>query len=440
MPLPNETVSNNVASNPYALLQEQVQRRRAIADALLQQSLSPSQGNGEMVSGHYIGTALPNAIQKIAGLMVADRLQKRGIEDQSKLMQQYNTAAQGAVADWQKLFSQNPQQAVAQGLASPYPQVQGVAKEFAGKMDSRYKEVNGQLIDTWAAGGTPQKAGDFRETYGPVTTGPGGTPVQIAKDTGKANFGHSSTFVSVANMPENKLLGVAGEEAYKGLQQSKEHALGAQQALANLQSARAMLSSGQVWQNYGAQYVPEIKSILGALGQPLSKEDEAKLYNSQAAQQVLLNATMKAALESESARGMNTKAEQAAIKASAADPNAPMATRMGALDAAIGGLANTINQHSLQVTRVTSPTGNPSVDQQLAAPNALIRSAYQLNPIQLPADRYIQDANGLYQLKPELLGGAPQVQATPQPTPQPTSQPQAPQRFIYDAQGNRVSQ
>jgi hypothetical protein len=496
-----DPVPVNPVASPYAVASGDTQRKKAIADLLLKQGLQGA-GAGQMVSGHYIAPALTQQLAPLLQVLASRRLNTQANQSQYALAGQYGQAQSKAASDFYDAYKENPRQAIIKAMASPYPAVQSAAKDLLGKtlgasdaaslVDKGFTGTSvGQFansndptqlnkttiqtgndpirtVNTSGTGGVSVGLPNQPKLFDQPTMGPGGVPLQTSLVTGQAQFGHPKEFtsVNVAQMPGNVALDTGAKLSYDSLAESRKVALGAQQALAGMQGARNILANGQLWQNYGAEYVPEVKSVLAALGTPLTAADEVKLRNAKGAQNVLLNATMQAALEADSARGMNSKLESTSIAASAADENLPLAARIGAADAAIGGLANKVNQHHNNVIQTTTlppiDTSMPPEMQnvvkaqqaQLSSANGLVRQSMDVQPVTLDPNLYSKDANGLYQLKPAQLGavpgsqpgqGAPNANLSPalagaQPpnsAPAPTS-PAAPLSFHYDAQGNRI--
>lgn len=382
--------------NPYALLQEQIQRRQAIADALLQQGFAKGD-TSQMVSGHYVGNALGDTVSKLASIMAANKMRSRNTEDQMKLYGQYGQASQQAVKEFYDEYQKDPRGAVARGLASNLPAVQSVAKEFAGKLPTGKdladitKENTGASAAAYAQTGNPA---DLQKVqFGPVQQGPAGTVYQTNQGTGEVNSLHPGAFtsVNVSNMPENAILTAVGKDTAENLGKSRQKALSGQQQLAALDSARSLIASG-VFNNTGAGMVPVAKQLYAAMG---GKEDLSKLANNAAAKNILLLQSTESALEAASARGMNQMEEKVAMAGSAANPNATEAEKLSTIDVGRMKLANEINAHQKYVNNVA---GSDTPEMQKSA--NLVRSAYGLSPVQLESDRFKLNDQGMYEMLP----------------------------------------
>jgi len=372
-------------TNPLAPQFEQLQRRKAIADAIMSQALAPSQSNGEVVSGHYVGNAAGNSLNKIVGLLAARKLDNQNSQQQSNLYGQY----QGNVgAEQQRIAEQyktDPIGAVAAAQASPFPQIaawgKALGEKTAGQKDfldakgvtansrvaaaqgggvSALKPqedltpVNGQLVTRDPSTGAPVVVGDLRDKFGPVGAlskdSQGNAVIGQVSDTGKAEFAHPNTFVNVAQMPPN----VAAAEKIKSfygpegmLTKSKEAALSKQQALLGLDQAQQALDSG-ILSGPSSQAQQAYSRIMGMLGHQPNAEE---LANTQQFKQNMIRAVGQLGHELAGSR-VPVYDEQLAQRASGADPTLTVPELQRAIKIAKLGVVNSLQQHNALVDQV----------------------------------------------------------------------------------------
>lgn len=434
------TPADNVIYNPnqFQVDQEAIARRKAIADAMMQSSLEPQQG--QMVSGHYVGPNWATSLGKLGQALVAARMRRGISEDQSNLIGRYQQGEQQALQDYMARYQQSPQAAVQAGYASPYPQIQALAKAQGEKLLSqkdildnpqatlqskqaalggggvdalqaapKTEVINGQLVNVDPNTGKPMSASDFRDKYGPIQQGPAGT-VFAASDTGKPEFAHS---VNVTALPAN----VAGAEAVKHgfdrLDKSYESAQGGQSALLALQQAQRALRAG-IFNGPGADMAAEGNRILDALG---FQGDRSKLKSNADYQNAMVMQAAQLAKANAGARVTNYE-EQVFQKAAGGASGLTQAEKQALVDIATAKAANNIQQHQNLLKNVsTDPVIKPYLP------------SYAIPSPTLPGDRFSQDPQtGLYSVNdpnPEDTGGG----AAPAGSPT---------IIRYDAQGNRV--
>lgn len=131
MPLPSITpTTSGQAPNPLALQMQAIQRRQAIADAMQAQALQPQKA-GQMVSGHYVSSALPNAVQKLVQILLSSKMSKDNLDEQGKVLEVDAAARQARIDKFKEDFAKDPRAAAMGGVGDPY--VDDIAKAMIGK-------------------------------------------------------------------------------------------------------------------------------------------------------------------------------------------------------------------------------------------------------------------------------------------------------------------
>lgn len=194
-----------------------IERKRALAQAMLQAGMTPQQG--QMVSGHYVGPGIAGALGQVAQMVGGHFLGKQADEAAGALAQSRNTALGEGLekylrtrdgAPGQTMTDQqaadlmqndqaptlaepvkaDPRRAVIEAMTSQFPELQKVGQmDFAsmlkpaGRDPSMIKESGGQFYDL--SSGKPVLLGGVE--YGPTETlggdlyqrGPGGKLIKL---------------------------------------------------------------------------------------------------------------------------------------------------------------------------------------------------------------------------------------------------------------------
>lgn len=132
-----------MATDDIEARQRRLERRQAMADALMAQSMQAPQG--QMVSGHYVAPSPFEYLAKAGQQFLGNRAQRNLDESQSGLDAERRQMMAQALQGYLSNRQQDPYAAAAQGAASDSPLVQRLALD-------ELKELN--KPETWKSGGT----------------------------------------------------------------------------------------------------------------------------------------------------------------------------------------------------------------------------------------------------------------------------------------------
>lgn len=313
--------------------QATIDRRRAIAQALMQQGMA-SNAQGQMISGHYIPPSIGDQLTPFLNAVTAGKMNKDLDAQSADLAQRYQAGLGDAVqkyldtkqgTTWQvaqqgptmddeplpdrtEVVAADPRRAIVEAMTSQYKPLQTLgnaelsnlgktaltqkdilslsgfspeskvsaamnldASKLAGERKSHV--INDRLVQELPSGAS-QVSGDYRSTFGkvePVGFDEDGKPIygQADKDTNKVTFAPQGTKV---NIDTNK----KGADAFS-VEANKA-------AVQNLQDSRAAALKGQsgfeVMSNAatqmnnikggtGAEYILQAKKLAAQLGAPV---------------------------------------------------------------------------------------------------------------------------------------------------------------------------
>jgi hypothetical protein len=298
----------------FASSMEAIQRKKALANALLQQSMSPQQG--QMVSGHFVGPGIVGALAPLAQALLGRHTQKEAESDQQTFTTQYNSAASQALQQYLEARKTDPRAAAGSAIQSKFPALVALGqkdlanmltqKEVLGlpgydatsrlaaalhpgdpdiaglKPEQVLKDVNGQVIDV-TPGKAPGRVYDARDKFGnvgPVAQTPGG-PVngQINPETGEVKYAPTGTNINL-----NTNLSAAEEMAKTlGKGQSEQllaSKLTAEKAASQLQTLSAATRDLQAGIKSGTG--ADVKLIVAKVGKALGLSDDPQIANTEA--------------------------------------------------------------------------------------------------------------------------------------------------------------
>lgn len=442
------TVAPQDFTNPLQAQAEGLARKRAIAQALMQQSL---EGNpGQMVSGHYVGATPATTIGRILQAYLANKGLNKVSTQQQGLYGQYQAGVQDSLQKFLSLQQTNPRMALQYGMVSPYPQIQQMAKTFAEKLPGgaevapltndhteasvskffqsgdpsvlvpkqKVTTINDQAVATGtdaAGNATANKipGADLRDRFGPISQITPTTVGQVS-DTGKANYAPRGEFINVSNMPSNVTAGAVGKESAESLFKQQTEALAAQKRLQTLQGAREIAGDPSSFyngptataMNYWAGVLRTVDPTAAA-----KMDTDKKLQTTAAYRAAALTAAAQTGREAVGAKGENQYEQKILQDVGGGQINTPGPALQAALDVAIGRTANEINQYNNQLdfVRNAPPNADPqSVTHSMQEALPLLNTVPRVN---LDPSKYLQSHDGLYVYKPP--SGVPSAPATP---------------------------
>lgn len=336
----------------YEAEQRRIAQQQALAQALIKRGLEGGDG-GRMVGKHYVPPSwtqnLSPLVSVIAGNMANSSAEKDKTASDTKersalaeAIKQFTTTrggvqqqvqSQGPMPDgsamegtnMQQVQEPNRRQAIADAMASRFPQVQAlgkvdaeamkdtmtlkgydpqsrVAAAMAGddlsllKPEGKVHVVNGKLIKD--DGGELTMAGDYSDRFGAlgqVGTGADGKPLMGQKDLSSGKIAYApggGTTVNVDTAP--KIATAAGikaaEGAVKQVQESFEKAKQAQSGLEVFLNAKSQID--KVKGGTGAEWILQAKKLAQQLGAPIDDSVTAtEQVTAALAQAVLDNAS-----------------------------------------------------------------------------------------------------------------------------------------------------
>ncbi len=284
-----------------------IQRKRELAKALAQQSLTPQEG--QMVSGHYVSPGIGGALAPIAKALLsryansgADAQQKTFDRDYGKALgtglDSYLKTRSGApgetMTDVQAGALMNndqapalaepvkadPRKAIVEAMTSRIPELQKLGQMDMASLGKRpeYKEhmlPDGTLVRTSPDSNTPTNLGNFAKPADKYTDpytidGPGGAKLLVrrnlssnkveAMDTG------AKTTVNVDTRAENETMKAGGKKAPEVLEGARADAIAAQQGLQSAQRIMELAKDPEVITGFAATPVAGLASLATKLG------------------------------------------------------------------------------------------------------------------------------------------------------------------------------